>query len=295
MDLNLLGVFDAIYHERSITRAARRLGVTQPAVSGALNRLRQLLDDPLFVKTTQGMEPTARADALAGPVSAALEGILAALNERVEFDYGRAEHTFCLAMSDYSEFLMLPPLIQWLREHARHISLRTVPVVEDRLAGQLESGEVDLAIGSIPSLQTGCFRQRLVFEDFVCVVRNGHPEVADALSVEQFQRIPQVIFTPRKDEATVDDLLGAQGLSRTIALRIPNYLAIMAIVSSSDLVGVLPQRIAARLCGMANLRALKAPVPYPGVSVNQHWHVAKNNHPANRWLRSLLRELTASL
>lgn len=295
IDLNLLGIFDAIYQERNITRAAKRLGISQPAVSGALTRLRALVDDPLFVKTTHGMEPTSRADALAEPIAMALETILNAFNQHVEFDYATAEQHFCLSMSDYSEFLMLPPLMTWLRSHAPKITLSTVPVVDETLPADMESGLVDLAIGNIPSLQTGCYRQRLVFEDFACVVRQDHPEIGDELTVKQFQAFPHVIFSPRKDENTMDEILRQQGITRNVALRIPNYLAIMAIVAETDLIGIMPIRIASRTCDLAKLKMLPCPVDYSGVTVSQHWHVRKNNNPANIWLRKLMKSLTESL
>ncbi|KAB7623972.1 LysR family transcriptional regulator [Alkalilimnicola sp. S0819] len=295
VDLNLLGIFDAIHRERNITRAARRLGMTQPAVSGALNRLRQLLDDPLFVKTAQGMEPTPRADELAEPISQALEDILDALSHNSGFDYANADHSFCLAMSDYSEFLLLPPLMRWLRAHAPHITLSTVPVVERTLPVDLESGLVDLAIGNIPALQSGCYRQQLVFEDFICVVRDDHPEIGEELTLEQFQEIPQVIFTPRQNQDTVDQVLSQQGLRRNIALRVPNYLTIIGVIAETDLIGVLPVRIARRVCRLAGLRMLPCPVEHPGVPVSQHWHVRESKNPANRWLRELLKELSAAL
>ncbi len=295
IDLNLLGVFDAIYKERNTTRAAKRLGMSQPAVSGALTRLRDLLDDQLFVKTSQGMEPTSCADDLAEPISAALESIINALNQHVEFDYANTTHNFCLAMSDYSEFVMLPTLVRWLRKNAPNISLKTVPVVEETLASDLESGAIDLAIGHIPSLEHGCYRQRLLFEELVSVVRKDHREIGNKLTVDQFETIPHVIFTPRRAEKTMEHTLESQTPTRKVALRLPNYLALIAIVAETDLIGVLPKRIAAGLRELTPLKVVEAPVNYPGIAVNQHWHTKKHNNPSNKWLRQTIKELTTPL
>ncbi len=295
IDLNLLGVFDAIYKERNTTRAAKRLGMSQPAVSGALTRLRDLLDDQLFVKTAQGMEPTTCADELAIPIAEALETIINALNQHVDFDYANTAHNFCLAMSDYSEFVMLPTLVRWLRKNAPHISISTVPVVEETLLSDLETGTVDLAIGHIPSLETGCYRQRLLFEQLVSIVRKDHREIGNKISTDQFETIPHVIFTPRRAEKTIEQLLEKQSATRKIALRLPNYLAIIGIVAETDLIGVLPKRIAQALREYSPLKVVETPVEYPGMAINQHWHAKKHNNPANKWLRQTIKALISDL
>ncbi len=295
VDLNLLGVFDAIYKERNITRAAKRLGMSQPAVSGALTRLRQLTDDQLFVKTSQGMDPTSCADELSEPIAEALDTILSALNQHVEFDYANTTHNFCLAMSDYSEFVMLPSLMRWLRKNAPNISISTVPVVEETLLADLESGAVDLAIGYIPSLETGCYRQRLVFEELVSVVRKDHREIGDKLTVAEFETIPHVTFTPRLGEKHIERVLEIQSVIRKVALRLPNYLSIVGVVTETDFIGVLPLRIVERLNNLMPLRIVESPVQYPGVSVDQHWHTKKHKNPGNSWLRHLLKELASEL
>ncbi len=295
IDLNLLGIFDAIYKERNITRAAKRLSMSQSAVSGALTRLRHLTDDLLFIKTAQGMEPTACADELAVPIAEALDTIVNALNQHVEFDYANTSHNFCLAMSDYSEFVMLPSLMCWLSKNAPNISIRTVPVVEETLPTDLKSGAVDLAIGDIPSLETGCYRQRLLFEGHVSVVRKDHREVGKKLTMTEFETIPHVIFTPRRAGKLVKTEPEVQNAIRKVALRLPNYLSIVGVVMETNFIGVLPIRIVAGLSDHMPLKMVESPMQYPRVSIDQHWHTKKHNDPGNRWLRQLIKELSSQL
>ncbi|WP_193323669.1 LysR family transcriptional regulator [Alkalilimnicola sp. S0819] len=292
VDLNLLAVFDAIYTERNITRAAASLGMSQPALSNALGRLRKLLQDPLFERNSKGVSPTPRARQLSVPIRDALNLIRNTLSEQWLFDYAQAEHRFTVAMSDYSESVLLPPLMDWLSKLAPGVSLRTVPIVERTLPAALADGEVDLAVGHIPFLDEHFHAQRLLDEQFLAVVRQDHPEIRDHLSLALYTRYPHIIVTPRSSRGPlVDAALQARGLSRRIALELPNFLSIPVLLAQTDFISNLPQRVARSYAQLMNLRLLEPPVSIGQVHMQQYWHARSEHDPASRWLRRAVAEI----
>jgi DNA-binding transcriptional LysR family regulator len=295
VDLNLLLAFDALYAERSVTRAARRVGVTQSAMSHLLRRLRELFDDELFCKGPQGMTPTPHAELLSGPVHKALAEVSAALSARPRFDPATAERKFVLVASDYIQFVLLPGLLARLVREAPGVRLQ-VRGMSDEVGAQLRSGAVDLLLGALPA--EGALRQRRLFhEHFVCVLRAGHPLAREplALTKEQYAGLRHILVSPQGSGPNwVDPVLAAEGLRRDIVISLPNYLVAPLLVQDSDLIVTLAARIATRLGQLLPLCTLTPPLAIPGFTVSAYWHERFDPDPAHAWLRGVIAELAAS-
>jgi len=292
IDLNLLVALDALLVERSVTRAARRVGLTQPAMSHALGRLRALLDDAILVRSKSGMLPTARARALEEPIRRALREIEEALRAGPVFDPRTAERTFAIATSDYGELVVLPPLLERLAREAPRIDLRIHAVPED-WATALEENVYDLVVipnaGDTPA---GIVRQKLFDETFVCVLRKGHPALR-RFDLDTFVALPHVLIAPRgRLGGMVDEALAARGLGRRIALTVPHFLVAPLVIASSDLVLTLAERVARTFASMAPLDVRAPPIAVRGFAMYQAWHERRRGDPAHAWLRNLVAEVS---
>jgi len=293
IDLNLLVAFDALLAERNVTRAARRVGLTQPAMSHALGRLRDILGDPILVRSGSGMLATARAEALEEPIRRALREIDDALRGGPTFDPKVARRTFTLAIGDYGELVVLPPLLARLAREAPGIDLRVLAIPEDY--GRLvEDGSFDLVINPIATgLGAGLVQQKLFDERFVCVLRKGH-RAAKNLDLASYVALPHALIAPRgRAGGFVDDALAARGLSRRVALTVPHFLVAPLVVAASDLVLTVAERIARTFAAMAPLEILEPPLPLRGFSMWQVWHERRRNDPAHAWLRTVITEVCA--
>jgi DNA-binding transcriptional LysR family regulator len=285
MNLNLLAALDALLSEGSVTRAAARMGVTQSAMSHSLRQLREVLGDPLLVRGPTGMTPTPRAAALREPVRRGLIELSRAL-EGGSFDPGSAKRTFTLSCGDFFTVLLLPPLLEILGREAPGIDVAVRPTDGEREAALLEAGETDAAIVVAIAERSSLRRARLFTESFVCLVREGHPEVGDALTLETFVRLPHALISPRgSGPAFVDEALAKKGLARRIALRVPFFLAAPPIIAGSDLVLTAPRRTAELFARTLPLRMLPPPLALPGFSVHLAWHERDGADPAHLWLR----------
>ena len=289
LDLNLLVVFDALYEERNVTAAAERLDLSQPAMSNALARLRRLMGDTLFVRTSEGMFPTPRAQELAGPVRQALANIQSAIQQERAFVPARAQRTFTIAATDYAEFVLLPKLMEHLASVAPHIDLDVVSVGAEIPKTELESGRVDLALGRFREIPRGIQAARLFEERFVCVVRVPHPVVRQHLSLKQFTTLSHVLVSARgAGPGVVDEALVQHGLQRRVALWVPHFLVIPIVVAQSDLIATLSERVARFFAPFLSLRVLTPPVQLSSYPVVQVWHERVQQDPAHHWLRELL-------
>jgi DNA-binding transcriptional LysR family regulator len=289
-DLNLLTAFDALWSERSVTRAARRVGLTQSALSHALQRLRAQLDDPLFQPTPGGMMPTARAQALAGPVADALAGVRRALEAPRPFDPRRLERTFTVGTSDYSELVLLPRLLARLEREAPGLSLVVRPV-GPRSDRDLLSGAHDLGITPGGHTDGELRSQELFTERFVCILRKGHPLARKRLTVERFVKLSHVLIAPENvGDAPVDVALRAIGRARRVTVRVPHFLVAPLVVAESDHVLTLPERVVQAL-GAARFSVHAPPIPVPGFAIHQHWHPRNDADPGHRWFRELVAEI----
>ena len=294
VDLNLLRTFDAILREGSVTAAGARLSLSQPAMSNALSRLRAVFEDPLFVRTPRGMQPTPFAESLAGPISQALALIERTLAQRSGFEPARSERSFRFHMSDIGEMLFLPPLLERLAREAPGIRVETTAFGEERIADALASGEIDLAVGFLPGLRAPV-RNRALFSDaYLCLLRADHTHIGKTLSREQFLAASHALISSiGSGHRVVEDALVATGIRRRISLRVPHFMVVPMLLERTDLIVTVPERAAAVFERLGKLKLLRPPVAIPRTDVRVHWHERFERDPASLWMRELLFELIA--
>ena len=286
IDLNLLLIFDCIYQEQSITRAGERMGRTQSAISHALDRLRNLFDDPLFVRTSNKMRPTPRAQQLAGPIQMALKNIQDVLILPDRFSPAKLERSFTISMSDYCETVILPPLMRLLSLQAPLVKLEILaPATSDSQYG-LDSGAFDLIIGN-KDVNTGIFQQKLFEDEFVCMVSSDHQEIKNELTLEMYQATSHIIFAPSGKKDRLEKSLRKQGVKRNVVLQVPHILVIPQILRDTPYLVTLPRKLAEAL-DITFLRTLQQPLALPKMPVMQYWHEAMNIDPAHNWLRKMI-------
>ena len=291
IDIRLLSVFDEIYKTRSVTAAAAALDLGQPAVSVALGKLRQQFGDPLFVRTTQGMEPTPFGEGLVRPVRAALESLDQVMGHRNVFDPASSARTFRICMTDISQLVLLPKLWKTLRQQAPNIHIEILPLTTD-IARLLESGEADLALGFMPQLEAGFYQNRLFNQTFVCMVSAHHPRIRDELTLQHFATEDHaVISSSGAAPLLIDQEIARLGLKRRITLKIPNFIGAALVVEHTDLIITIPERLGQVLHGRGALRTFPVPFQLPQYEVKQHWHERYHNDPGTRWLRRLIASL----
>ena len=293
-DLNLLIVFDAVMHERSVTRAGSRIGLSQPAMSHALNRLRYMLKDELFVRTPEGMVPTPRAEMLAHPLRNALSEMQLAL-EPAAFDPAASDRRFALAINNYAAVVLAPPLVAAVSAAAPAVRLDLRPSGTLDILDRLDRGDLDLAIGSMGSPGERFATAPLLEDPFVLVMRRGHPASRRKLSAAAFAALPHLeISSSGEDTGFIDRWLVASGLVRRIGLRAP-YLSAGPILVQSDMVATLSRRIAQEFVRNHPLQIREPPYDSPRVRTVMLWHRRLDRHPAHRWLRDVILSVSKSL
>jgi DNA-binding transcriptional LysR family regulator len=294
LDLNLLVALDAMLLERNVTRAADRVGLSQPAMSHALSRLRGWFDDPLLVRSAAGMVPTTRARDLEGPLRRALEQMRDVVRSPTAFDPSTAERTFVLVTTDYGETLVLPDLLARLRNQAPGVNLLASPELAD-WAARLEDGSCDVFVGPLgPRTPAGIRSVQLFRERFVCLLRKDHPIGRRKLTLERFTSLQHVLVAPRgKAGSAVDDALAAKGLRRRVAAMVPHFLVAPLIVAQTDLVLTLPERTARKFAELLSLRLVAPPVELTGFAVHQAWHERVHRDPFHRWMREQVSAVVA--
>ena len=290
VDLNLLKAFHALMSERAVTRAAGRIGLSQPAMSHALSRLRGLFSDELFVRTPDRMEPTARAREIAPLVSAAIEHIEAALNLGVGFDPARSAGTFTAGMAEYAEVALVGRLAAGFARQAARATLRLTPLTGAEALEQLDSGAIDVAVAHLRALPSHIETTVLLRDPFVLIARRGHPCAAQPRSIEAYAALGHALVSPRGDpRGAVDRALVDFGLKRRIALLVATYLALPAALAASDLVATVPQRAARQIAAIAEIEIMPLAIDL-SVTVSMAWHRRAASEPAQVWFRSLLVE-----
>lgn len=292
-DLNLLVVFDAVMQERSVTRAGQKIGLSQPAMSHALNRLRHMLKDQLFVRTPDGMVPTARAEQLAAPLRRALGDMQRALEPEV-FDPREADRRFTIAANNYAAVVLSPQLVIAAVAAAPAVQLDLRPAGTQSLFDLLDHGDLDLAIGNFADAGER-FRLRPLLEDrFVLVMRRGHPAERRKLTATSFAALRHLeVSATGEDTSFIDTWLAQQGLSRRIA-HTANYLSTARILAQSEIVATLSRRMAEAYMRSDELQIRELPCPSPPLALAMAWHRRLENQPAHRWLRGLI-EATCQL
>lgn len=291
-DLNLLPVFIVMMEERNVTRAAERLGMTQPALSNALNRLRDTLRDPLFVRERYGMKPTEMAEEIAPVIAAALGRIDDLILGHQEFDPAKESRLFTIAPNSYAEFVLMPAVVARLRDVAPGIKLRHIPYGSDLGETGVLSGTTAMVIGRMVDPPDNLVVQHLMDDGLACVVRADHPDIGDTLTKAQYERMRHVnMLPPGRLRAGLFQKLDEQGLRRDVAVSVTHFLAIPELIAVTDYCATLPAQISRRIAHDARLKILATPVDLGTFPVQMAWHVRYRNDPAHRWLRSLIAEV----
>jgi DNA-binding transcriptional LysR family regulator len=289
IDLNLLLVFQEVYRARQISGAAKRLGLTQSAVSNALARLRRTFGDELFVRTAQGMQPTPFAEQLAEPVGAALAQVELALNQRSGFEAASSTRRFTVAMSDVGEVYFMPALIERCRSMAPHVRISSVRAGSIALKEELESGRVDLAIGAFDDVSEALYQRLLFRQPYVSMFRSRHPLASGEVTLERFVAAEHLLVDSADSPyERINQLLEKAGIGAATWFRVPHFTAVPYIVSAGDLVVTVPQKLAQRASAPFGLVWIAPPLALPSLQTNVFWHRRFNQDPGNQWLRGLV-------
>lgn len=295
LDLNFLTVFEALYRERSVSGAAQHIGLSQPATSSALARMRRLFSDPLFVRTSRGMVPTPMADAIAPAVREALETVRHRIMERVAVAPASAERTLRLSVSDASGLAFLPRLVGKLQHAAPLWRIETEALHPTELPRALESGSVDLAVGNLDMLRTGIYRQRLLATEYKVIHRRDHPRLRSAPTLRDYVEADHAVMrVPGSAPSVLEQTLGKRGHVRRIVMSVPHFLLLPAVVAETDLVATVPAHVARAFAGPYRLAVWPLPLPTPELVLYQYWHHRFNADAGNRWVRGVIRGLFAS-
>jgi DNA-binding transcriptional LysR family regulator len=296
-DLNLLPIFVALLEERSVTRAADRLGMTQSALSNALTRLRTVLQDPLFIRERYGMRPTPKAEELAPALTSALAALDTVVFGQQAFDPSRADHLITIAPNSYVEFVFVPALVARLRELAPGVRLRTLPFGADVAATGVTSGTTAIVLGRITDAPDNLVVQHIADDGLACVVRADHPKVGTKITKAQYERMKHVNLLPAggRLRAGLFQALERGGLKRDVAVTVTHFMSIPEIVAATDYCATLPKLICRRLASDTRLKVLPAPVDLGTFPMQMAWHVRYRHDPAHVWLRNLVADVAASL
>jgi len=295
LDLNLLVVLRALIAEKSVTRAAAAVGLSQSATSHALARLRQAMEDQLLVRTPRGMELTPRAKAMAEPLERALAGLHEVVSAPAVFEPGRSRRRFRIATDDYLELVLMPALLARIWREAPGVDV-TILSSSSSSGQDLAAARIDIiidprvAFGPLP----GAYSQRILDDRFVCVVREGHPAGSGRLTLEAFLAHPHALVAPSgRPGGVVDSVLAKRGLRRRVALVLPHFLAAPHIVRQTDVILTVGERIARSLG--AGLRLLAPPIPLPRFTVETIWHQRHHADPAHAWFRRVVADVAKAL
>lgn len=290
LDLNLVRVFVAVFETASVTLAAERLFVTQPSVSYALARLRELFGDPLFTRTADGMQPTLCAQAAYRHFSEGLACIGDGWESLQTFQAAASARRFRISMSDIGELAFLPPLMALLHQQAPEVTLEVVAPAMEQIPAQLASGQIDAAVGHLPAI-AGVTQSISLFEErYVCLLRQEHPLVGGPLTLEGYLAARHAYVTaPASGHHMIEQVLQARGLRRNIALQIPHFTALPTLIAHSDLLATIPSRAAAMLATYEPLHILPLPVDLPALDVRLHWHAKRESNAALAWFLEVVR------
>lgn len=294
IDLNLLSVFQEVYRERQISSAARRLGLSQSAVSNALARLRRSFGDELFVRTASGMQPTPLASQMAEPIGAAMAQVALALNQRSRFEPATSTRRFTLAMTDVGEIHFMPTLVERCRQLAPHVQISSSRVGAQDLKEEMEGGRVDLAVGPFEDVSDALYTRALFRQPFVTMFRKGHVLERGELTLTRFTAAEHLLVEAADSPyARVNAVLAKAGVQASSRYRVPHFTAVPYMVGTSELVVTVPQKLAERAAGPFGLAWRTPPLDLPPLQTNIFWHRRFNQDPGNAWLRSLLAEVFA--
>ena len=293
VDLNLFIVFDAIYTEANLTRAGQIVGITQPAVSNSLARLRETFNDPLFVRTAQGMVPTPMAQNIIGPVRNALQLLRVSVQESRTFTPQQANKTYRISMTDLTEAVILPPLFQRLRRLAPAVQIESLLYKRRETTKELAAGRLDFAVDAPLNTDTQVRHVKLMEDRYVCALRLGHPLAKEKISLDEYLSLTHIQISSRRSGLGYVDLSrGKMGLQRRVALRSQHYMMASTVLQNTDMAMTVPERFARR----HGLHYVQLPVnDVPSLETHLYWHESTDQDPANRWMREQIIEIAQQI
>lgn len=287
-------MFQEVYQARQISAAARKLGLTQSAVSNALARLRRTFGDELFVRTAHGMQPTPLAQQMAEPIGAALAQIGLALSQRSRFDAATSSRRFTLAMTDVGEVYFMPVLIERCRVLAPQVEIASVRANALTLKDEMETGRVDLAIGAFEDVSEALYQRQLFRQAFVSMFRKDHPLARGTVDLARFVAAQHLLVDAAQSPYDrINALLEKAGVTAHTRFRVPHFTAVPYIVSTSELVVTVPQKLAESAAKPFGLKWIAPPLTLPTLQTNVFWHRRFNHDPGNQWLRGLIGDVFA--
>jgi DNA-binding transcriptional LysR family regulator len=289
IDLNLLVVFQQMYQARHVSQVARSLGLSQPTVSNALARLRRTFGDELFVRTAQGMQPTPYAQRISEPIAQALASVTEALNQQERFDPAASERRFVVAMTDVGEIHFMPALVAHCMKVAPGVGISSVRASAVNWPENMETGQIDLAIGAFTDVPESLFHRRLFSQQYVTMFRRGHRFDGRKIAIREFLGAQHLFVTSR--ESPYDQInarLEKAGVARSVHFQVPHFTAVPYIVSSTDMVVTVPARLAEQACGPFALTTIQPPLRLPALHTSVFWHRRYNQDSGNQWLRGVI-------
>lgn len=297
IDLNLLVAFEALFEERSVTLAAQRLHLGQPAMSAALGRLRGVLEDDLFIRIGKEMQPTSKALEIATGILAALNQVRQTLEASQSFDPSASSRQFAIGSSDYTTYVILPSLLEFCGQNAPQLDFRLIGYEKDSVGELLQQGTIDVALGVFPTPPQQTNHIALFQEYFVGMTRQKHPAIdRGTMSLETFANLPHALVTLRRDTTgEIDKLLAQRHLQRRVAITTPHMLALPAILATTDLVATVPYRVAAQLARLHNLDLFELPIKTEAWTVSMLWSKLADKDAANSWFRQTLKTISKTI
>lgn len=295
IDLNLLVAFDAMVEQRSVTRAGEAIGLSQPAMSAAVARLRTLFDDALFVRSGAEMKPTPRALELAEPVRRVIDTVRTDILQRSAFDPATSERIFTIITPDIGEINFVPRLLARFASEAPAAHLRAIARPRLAAAEGLESGSAELAVGYFPDLhKAGFYQQKLFDNPHVCLVRRNHPTIGAKLTLKEYLAASHAVVRPDGREHVFEQFIQQRGLQRRVLVELSHFMSLLPVIEGSDLVATVPRDLADVCLRYGDLRAVEPPIKSPVIAVHQFWHARFHKDPAIVWLRGVVRSLFTS-
>jgi len=288
IDLNLLVVFQHLLEERNISAVARRLDVSQPAVSNALRRLRTVLGDELFVRTGQGMQPTPQAERLGGPVGEALALLSHTLDATHDFHPADSQRRFRIAMSDVGEIYFMPRLMEYCAQHAPGVRIDSLRLSGADLRREMDAGRVDLAIGAFEDLGSGSMQRMLFRQGYATLFRRGHPTAHEGMGLKAFRAERHLVVSHAAPYGQVNQSLEKAGVALDAHFSVPHFSAVPYIVSTTNLLATVPRKLADSVATYFRLGLMVPPVRVPALQTNLYWHRRFHRDSGNQWLRAMM-------
>lgn len=291
LDSKLLQIFYYVYKLKNVSAAADALGMSQPAVSNCLNKIRQHFNDPLFLRVGNEMLPTELAKQIFSPISEIINKIETVKNFKVDFDPTHSDQLFTLAMTDVSHLVLLPKLTKFLKKYAPSVRIKIRPITRET-SYQMANGEIDFAIGFLPELEQGFYQQQLFLQYYVVISRKDHPRICEkSLDVEAYIRESHVDVDTSIGHYHIENELSNRGLRRNILMSIPSYLGVGLIVQETDMIATVPYYLSEVLLARGNLQVVSAPLNFPTYPVRQYWHTSCHHQTSHQWLRKVIFDL----